>query len=114
MSIYKIKIIANPKAARWFLVKIENNASWTLPKNEPVFIRSKNEGSIAHLKLSDREVMLEYRDKLAVTELELYVETTEANLSLLAECPNGMLSISSDKDSHDCHEQSDRFSLLLT
>jgi hypothetical protein len=116
MSIHKITITAN---ASWFIVRLENNASWVVPKDQRLIFRSKGgEASIGGITLNPKELMVESSSSSETNfDLEVYVETDETNLAVRVESGGHLatLTINSDVDQHtDELVGADEFSLRLT
>ena len=111
MSIHKITVTAN---AVWFSLGPENNASWVLPKDQSLLFSSKGgKASIGVIRLGAKEIMVESNSTDSTNfDLELYVETDEANLAVVVDT-DGTVTVNSDVDQHAAGPNMGRFSLRL-
>ena len=105
MSTHKITITS---PADWFTVTL-SDAQWVLP----VSVRDKT-GSMTVIEMNDFEVTVEGASTAPKDfNLELFVETTAANIGVKVES-EGKVSINSAADQHTSDAETDNFSLRLT
>lgn len=112
MSLHKITITAS--GAEWFTVELENNASWVLPKDQMLVVKT-TEGSMGAFRIDANEVEVEAMGTVSSSfNLELFAETTEANLAVVAEQAGGTVTVNSSVDQHTTGLQRENYMLRLT